>query len=288
MTTGRIQVVEHAILIQEAMHDYEFRIVSSGIDTALVLVRDISERKAIERLKDEFVATVSHELRTPLTAIHGALGLVSGGVAGALPTQAHTMVEIALNNSDRLIRLINDLLDIQKIDAGQFDIQRSPLALLPLLERTIAANSAYGHQFGVAFRLECANTIVVSTDADRLMQVLTNLLSNAAKFSPAGDTVVVRVARYQQQVRIAVIDHGPGIPLAFQAKLFHKFAQADGSNTRRSGGTGLGLSIAKKLIERLGGRIGFETAAGVGTTFYVELPEWQNQVDVQALDQVSH
>src|SRR6266545_2645739 len=279
LTTGRLQLMEQQVVVNTVPRDYELRVVSSGVDEVLALVRDITERKTSERLKDEFVGVVSHELRTPLTAIRGALGLLVGGVAGALPAQAQAMADIALANSERLIRLINDLLDIQKIEAGQLTMHRTPLALLPLLEQIITSNAAYGQQFDVTFRLEdVSDTVVVNTDADRFAQVLTNLLSNAAKFSPHGDTVVIRVSQHQQRVRIAVIDHGPGIPEAFRNQLFQKFAQADGSNTRRTGGTGLGLSIAKALIERLGGHIGFETTASVGTTFYVDLPKWHDEV----------
>jgi len=292
LTSGNIQLIEQEISIDETKRDYEFRVVSNGVDEILVLVRDISERKMSERLKDEFVATVSHELRTPLTAIHGALGLVGGGVAGTLSERARTMVDIALTNSERLIRLINDLLDIQTIEAGKVAVHRRPLALRPVLEQLITSNYAYGQKFGVTFRLEDeSGDVVVNTDPDRLTQVLTNLLSNAAKFSTYGDIVIIQVSRQQELVRIAVTDHGPGIPAAFQPQLFQKFAQANGSNTRRTGGTGLGLSIAKTLIERLGGRIGFETAAGVGTTFYVELPEWlpewQYEIEARVIAQTS-
>jgi signal transduction histidine kinase len=190
------------------------------------------------------------------------------------------MADIAVSNSDRLVRLINDLLDIQKIEAGTLSMTRTPLALRPLLEQTLLSTYDYGRQYDITFALECPDgAVLVRTDRDRLMQVLTNLLSNAAKFSPPGETVTVRVILHQERVRIAVSDRGPGIPSDFQARIFEKFAQADSSSTRQSGGTGLGLSIAKALIERLGGRIGFETATGVGTTFYVDLPAWNGELE---------
>jgi PAS domain S-box-containing protein len=278
--TGQLQLIEQQVVLSDEPRDYEFRVVGSGVDEALTLARDITERKTSERLKDEFVAVVSHELRTPLTAIRGALGLLAGAVVGTLPPQAQTMVKIALSNSERLLRLINDLLDIQKIEAGKLTVERAPLALLPLLQHVITSNMAYAQQFNVTIRLECdSEHMIVDSDPDRLMQILTNLLSNAAKFSPSGDTVVMRVSRHEQLIRIAVIDHGPGIPEAFHSQVFQKFAQADGSATRRTGGTGLGLSIAKAMVESLGGQIGFETRVGMGTTFVVDLPLWRGEVD---------
>jgi PAS domain S-box-containing protein len=277
---GGLQVIEYQAVVDGTIHDYEIRVVGSTSDEVLALVRDITERKAVERVKDEFVAMVSHELRTPLTAIHGAMRLLAGGVAGVLPAQAQTMAEIAVTNSDRLIRLINDLLDIQKMESGMAAMTRTPLALRPLLEQTIVSNQDYGRQYGVTFVLDYPpQELIVAVDGDRLMQVCTNLLANAAKVSPAGETVCMRVTANARVVRIAVIDHGPGIPEAFQAHIFEKFTQANTSSTRQSGGSGLGLSIAKAIVEHLGGKIGFETTIGVGTTFAVELPIWMSDGD---------
>lgn len=237
---------------------------------------DISERKQVERLKNEFVATVSHELRTPLTAIRGALSLVSNGVAGELPAQAHTMLAIALKNSERLLGLINDILDIEKIEAGKLALCCEPQELLPLIEQALDAMRPYGQQLHVGFSLEhVVPDARVSVNSDRLIQVLTNLLSNAAKFSPPGERVRVAMTREDCALRVAISDCGPGIPADFLPRLFQKFAQADASNTRHTGGTGLGLSIAKAIVEQLGGQIGFTSTPGAGTTFYVDLPEWQ-------------
>jgi signal transduction histidine kinase len=235
---------------------------------------ELAERKQIERLKDEFITTVSHELRTPLTSIRGALGLISGGVTGALPAQTKTMIEIAQTNSDRLLRLINDFLDIEKIEANKMVFCIQELKVMPLLEQALAANQVYAEQFGVVFELE-RTTIpptAISTDSDRLMQVLNNLLANAAKFSPPNATVRVIPSVHAGRLRIAVADSGPGIPEDFRDRIFQKFAQADSSDTRQKGGTGLGLSIAKSIVERLGGEISYETELNVGTTFYVDLP----------------
>ena len=234
---------------------------------------DITERKEVERLKNEFIATVSHELRTPLTAIVGSLGLLKELSAGKLEADAAAFVDMAQQNSERLATLINDILDIEKIESGQMDFRHDPVAVRPLLERAVALNAPYAEKLGVSFALnQPVPDAVVSGDEDRLLQVLTNLMSNAAKFSPGGSAVTISAMMRDGSVRVAVSDRGPGIPEAFRDRIFEKFAQADGSDTRRKGGTGLGLSIAKAIVERSGGTIGYETAAGQGTTFYFDLP----------------
>jgi PAS domain S-box-containing protein len=236
---------------------------------------DITERKKIERMKNEFISTVSHELRTPLTSIRGSLGLIAGGLAGQMPPQAKPLIEIAMNNCERLVRLINDILDIEKIESGKMDFRNKPLVLVPLIEQSLLANEAYGRQFGVSFTLtqDVADARIYS-DPDRIIQVMTNLLSNAAKFSPEGSTVTVNLARTNGRLRVSVSDQGSGIPAAFREQIFQKFAQADASDARQKSGTGLGLSICKAIVEKLGGTIAFETQLGKGTTFYFELPEF--------------
>jgi PAS domain S-box-containing protein len=242
------------------------------------IVRDITERKKIERLKSEFVSTVSHELRTPLTSIRGSLGLVAGGVAGALPAQAKSLVDIAYKNCERLISLINDILDIEKIESGQMKLNLLPQSLMPLIEQAIEANRAYGEQYGVTFEIVAAlPEIMANTDRDRLMQIMANLLSNAAKFSPPGGRVEVSVKREAGDLLIQVKDHGSGIPDEFRDRIFLKFSQADSSDTRQKGGTGLGLSITKAIVEKMGGTIDFDSQPGSGTTFQVALPEWHQQ-----------
>lgn len=238
------------------------------------LARDISEQLRIEKMKNEFVATVSHELRTPLTSIHGSLSLLAGGMAGQMPREAKPLLDIAASNSERLTHLINDLLDMEKIESGKMRFKRKIQPLMPLVEHALAAMEAYGRQFAVHFSLNRSEPRVwVNVDGDRLIQVLTNLLSNAVKFSPGGSPVEVTVRRQKGNVRIAVTDHGPGIPDAFRSQIFEKFTQADGSDRRKTGGTGLGLSICKAIVDSLGGNIGFITEMGRGTTFHVDLPE---------------
>jgi PAS domain S-box-containing protein len=245
---------------------------------------DISERTRVEHLKDEFVSTVSHELRTPLTSIAGSLGLLVGGAAGELPETAMRLISIAQSNSQRLVRLINDILDIEKIESGQIAFKFKRLSARALAEQVIEANRGYADGFHVRVRLaDDAAVGEVYADADRLAQVITNLLSNAIKFSPADAEVTVAIGQSKESVRIAVRDHGPGIPREFRPRIFEKFAQADASDTRQKGGTGLGLSIVKEIVARLGGTVGFEDASGGGTVFYVELPSW-SQIGARASD----
>lgn len=240
------------------------------------LATDITELKRIDRMKSEFVSTVSHELRTPLTSIRGSLGLISGGVAGELPTAVKTLVDIARNNCERLIRLINDILDIEKIESGKMRLDLQVVDLRPLLAQVLAANEGFGAAQNVSLRLDFpAGGLRVQVDSDRLAQVVTNLLSNAVKFSPLGGVVEVLVKRAGLGVRVEVRDHGPGVPEEFRTRIFQKFSQADSSDTRQKGGTGLGLNISRAIVERLGGSVGFDSKAGMGSTFFFELPEWQ-------------
>ncbi len=240
----------------------------------------LDEQRRMERLKNEFISIVSHELRTPLTSIHGALGLINTGLGGELQPRARQLVDVAYRNSQRLVRLVDDILDLQKIESGAMAFQLHPLEVRPLLEQSIEANQSYAGRLGVALALAGAPAGVrVYGDADRLMQVMTNLLSNAAKFSPPGESVRVAAQRLDGAIRVSVTDRGPGIPEEFKERIFQKFAQADSSTTRDKGGTGLGLSITKAIVERLGGTIDFETDPATGTTFRFDLPEWREEPD---------
>ncbi len=249
------------------LHDSEGEI--SGY---LGISRDISEIKRIDQMKSEFISTVSHELRTPLTAISGALGILVNGLAGELPEQSARIIQIAHNNSQRLIHLVNDLLDMEKLVAGKmhFDMQSYPLR--QLIQQSIEANASFAQQYGVTYELlECAD-IPVMVDQQRLLQVLANYLSNAAKFSPLNDVVSICLVVRAGSVRVIVTDKGPGVPENFRARLFQKFSQADASDSRQKGGTGLGLSICKEIIERMGGAVGVDSTPGAGASFYFELP----------------
>lgn len=259
---------------------------SGQLSNFVAIKQDVSERKEVERLKNEFISIVSHELRTPLTSIRGSLSLIAGGVAGELSSQARSLTEIALRNTERLVRLINDILDIEKISAGKMVFNVQVLELMPLIEQAIEANAGYGEELRVRFVLdEVVPGVRVKVDADRFMQVMTNLLSNAAKFSPADDVVIVAVTRHDGCCRISVTDHGPGIPAAFHNSIFEAFVQADSSDTRQKGGTGLGLSIARAIVEKLDGDIGFRTKENEGTTFYVDLPEFKDMAAIAPREQ---
>ncbi|MEA2937000.1 MAG: hypothetical protein QOC56_504 [Alphaproteobacteria bacterium] len=242
----------------------------------LSVIVDISERRQNERLKDEFVSTVSHELRTPLTSIAGSLGLLTGGATGAMPEPAMRLLRIAHKNSERLVRLINDILDIEKIESGKVVFDLKWVEVGTIVDQAVEGTRGYAEGFGVRVRFDpAAAASYVRADPDRLVQVLTNLLSNAIKFSPREGEVVVSIEQRADAVRITVRDHGLGIPENFKPRVFEKFAQADASDARQKGGTGLGLSIVKQIVTYLGGTVGFDTPADGGTAFHVDLPRWE-------------
>jgi PAS domain S-box-containing protein len=238
------------------------------------IIRDITERKHIERLKSEFISMVSHELRTPLTSIRGSLGLIAGGATGTISEQSKNMVDIAYRNSERLLNLINDILDIDKLESGKMRFDTRTFEVMPLVEQAIESNSGYADKYMVHYSItHYLPKAKINVDADRFMQVMSNLLSNAAKFSPAAGTIEISVKQHEKLIRISVVDYGSGVPDAFRDKLFKKFSQADSSDTRQKGGTGLGLSITKTIVEKMGGEIGFELRNQLGTCFYFDLPE---------------
>ena len=237
-----------------------------------ILQSDILQLREYEQLKSDFVSTVSHELRTPLTSMRGALGLVLSGAAGPLSPQGQDLLRIANENTERLIRLINDILDIEKIESDTITVRRDRCDLRAVVEATIAGVHGYAVEHDVRVALTAPQTADVIGDQDRLIQVFTNLLSNAIKFSPTGGEVAVLVEIEGDLARVSVRDHGPGIAPEFHARIFGKFQQAESSSSRRHGGTGLGLAIARAIVERHDGRVYFRTARGAGTTFVVELP----------------
>ncbi|NQV71390.1 MAG: response regulator [Pseudohongiella sp.] len=237
------------------------------------VVQDITERKKLELMKDEFISTVSHELRTPLTSIRGALGLVLGKSAAQLPEKARSLLEMADRNSERLTLLINDILDLEKIEAGQIAFRFANIDLVELLRQAVLDNEGYAHRHKV--KLMGTSTLeqaFVLGDELRLMQVFSNLISNAVKFSPEQGEVEVAVTLHEESYRVTVRDYGSGIADEFHDRIFKRFAQADSSDSREKGGTGLGLSISKAIVERHQGHIGFESERGKGTVFHFDLP----------------
>jgi PAS domain S-box-containing protein len=238
------------------------------------MLTDISQRKQLDRMKSEFISTVSHELRTPITSIRGALSLLEAGVLGELPAKALGMVKIAHKNSQRLITLVNDILDMDKLLSGKMQVKAEPVDMSDLVEQAIAANAEYAASCKVAFvNVPPSVKCIAIGDANRLMQVLANLMSNAAKFSYPESIVEIRVLEANDTIRVEVEDKGVGIPAEFQSRIFEEFSQADNANTRQYQGTGLGLNISKKMVEKMHGNIGYVTEPNVGTTFWFTIPK---------------
>jgi PAS domain S-box-containing protein len=236
-------------------------------------LHDISKRQEIQRMKNEFVSTVSHELRTPLTAIRGAVDLLDGDIVGDLPPEAKGLLSIASKNCTRLMRLINDILDIERIESGQMQYRFEPQGILSLVNEAVEATQPYATQFQATLMLAPeAIDATVNVDGDRIVQVIVNLLSNAAKFSPSGGQVRVNVQRMDDMVRVSVKDRGAGIAEEFRGRIFEKFGIVDASDTRKKGGTGLGLNICKRMVQAHGGAIDFRSVAGEGAEFYFDLP----------------
>ena len=235
--------------------------------------RDITQQRSAERVRSEFTSTLSHELRTPLTSILGSLQLLKTAALGSLNKDQSELVDLAERNGQRLLDLINEVLDIEKIESGRVTLVPESMLLDTLLNESVRLNQGYADRFRANLALHGeVPGVMVRADRKRLMQVMTNLLSNAAKFSPPHSAVDVMVSLRGSVVRVEVSDRGSGIPEAFRPRIFGRFAQADLADSRIKGGTGLGLAISKRLVEMMQGKIGFEDRPGGGTTFYFELP----------------
>jgi signal transduction histidine kinase len=250
-----------------------------GTRVLVSVVRDTSERKKAEQIRLSSVATVSHELRTPLTSIKGALRLLESGVAGELGPDAARMVTVARRNSDRLLTIVNDILDLEKMASGETTFQKKEIDLGALLSEAAEANAAFAAECGVRFETERPEEpALVWGDPDRLMQVMSNLMSNAAKFSPDGSSIRLGIEDREDVWRVFVSDRGPGIPEAARKTLFDNFTQVADMAGKHQQGTGLGLSICREIVSRHRGHIAFETEVGKGSTFYFEL----GKLDVEA------
>ena len=236
--------------------------------------QDVSELKKVEKIKNEFISAVSHELRTPLTSISGSLSLLKSGEITTVDDKAMELLDIASRNSERLLLLINDLLDMERLELDKMTFSNSCFSLLDLLKQAIDENEFYGKKYDVTYNISGDILDVnINVDHERFLQVMSNLLSNAAKFTVSKTSVDIFTDKIaDNMVRVSVRDYGEGIPEEFQSDIFKKFSQADSSVTRKLGGTGLGLSISKSIIEHMGGTISFHSVAGEGATFYFDLP----------------
>jgi signal transduction histidine kinase len=262
--------------LAELLFDVHVKLDDTNAEKTCVaaVFRDITKRAESERLTKELVSTVSHELRSPLTAIKGAMGLIISGAAGEVSSKARDMILIAQRNADRLVLIINDILDLDKFASGQTVFDNAPTDLLTIVESAVEAIAGFKGRFDVQVKVDIQDSGLTSfVDPNRLVQVFVNLLSNAIKFSPSGGVVTVRLAQNGTNNRISVIDEGEGIPEADQEALFGRFVQIGTKNRAETGGTGLGLSIVKAILDNQNGSISFESTLGQGTTFFVDLPQ---------------
>lgn len=237
------------------------------------LIEDITERRKLDKMKDQFISTVSHELRTPLTSIKGSLNLLAGGAVGSISDKAQALLVTAERNAQRLTTLINDLLDMEKLVAGKMPMTFLKQPLGPLLDETIDSLSSYAQQHNVV--LQCSASwpaVQVNVDGQRLIQALSNLLSNAIKFSPQGEAITIKVQQQDTNIHILVRDRGQGVAPEFEDRLFQRFSQADSSDTRKLPGTGLGLAITQEICQQLGGSVMYRQPNGRGAEFIIQLP----------------
>jgi PAS domain S-box-containing protein len=246
---------------------------ANDIVSVIAQCRDITQQIEAERVKKEFTSTLSHELRTPLTSIIGSLQLINTGMFGTLDQDAAELALVAERNAQRLLDLINDILDLERIDSGRLSLNAEDVSLDEVMQESVVLNRAYAERFGVRLKLSAEPPkVTVHADRRRLLQVMTNLISNAAKFSPEGGNVELSASCDDALVQVSVEDRGPGIPQEFRSRIFGRFAQADSALTRKKGGTGLGLAICKRLIELMGGEIWYSDRDGGGTSFHFRLP----------------
>lgn len=236
---------------------------------------DINERKRITQMQSEFISMVSHELRTPTTSIRGSLSILNTKIFGKLGDEQQKLIEVAHRNSERLVNLVNDILDMEKLLSGNIAYNIQSINAMTAMQQAIENNTPYAHNFGVTLSITSSpeNPPWIFADAERLQQVFSNLLSNACKFSPAGETVEISLDNKKDQVIIFISDRGQGIPLEFKSRIFTAFAQADVGDKRKQGSTGLGLNITKTLIENMKGEIGYDSEPGKGTRFWFTLPK---------------
>jgi PAS domain S-box-containing protein len=254
---------------------YAAHIKLGGRGHFVVTIRDMTEHRRIETMKDEFISSVSHELRTPLTSIHGAIGIIKGRFSEGLDDKVSQLIDIAEDNSAALANLVEDILDISKLESGVVRIHYERCSMATLLTEAVRNNGPLAEKFHVRFQLaDDLGDIDFDTDRIRFTQVVNNLLSNAAKYSPAGGTVEIAYRLVGEQVDVSVTDHGNGIPLEYRDRIFDKFFQVEGNAKQSRSGTGLGLSISRHLVEQMGGEIRVDSVPGQ-TSFHISLPRFQ-------------
>ncbi|MCB0351305.1 MAG: HAMP domain-containing histidine kinase, partial [Bdellovibrionales bacterium] len=243
------------------------------------VLSQIEELKSLDKAKTEFLSIASHELRTPLTSIKGSLGLLNSGVAGKMNETSQSLMTIALEETERLIRIINELLDLAKIEARQFPLHLEWVYAKKLCDKTFASLDGFCQPTNIKLAAQGCDDLDLNIDVDRCQQVLTNLLSNAIKYSPEGETVTVQfILDEDNNIRVEVSDRGRGISPDDQEIIFEKFRQATNAQNPLVKGTGLGLAIAKAIVEQHGGQIGVRSTPGEGSTFYFTLPKWRQHV----------
>jgi signal transduction histidine kinase len=244
------------------------------------MLRDITERKNIERIKDEFISTMNHEIRTPLTSIQASLGLLKIKAQDSLNDTNREILNISYSNCERLSSLVNDILDLQKIASGEIKYESTVIEMSTLIREILQSHTGYAEKYKVKFIFTSVlDEIYCQIDKNRFSQALSNLLSNAAKFSPDNSMVTVSMSvKEHENVRISVADQGAGIPIEQKKRIFDKFTQIDNSSTRSKDGTGLGLHIAKSIIEALNGKLLLDTEEGKGSVFHFDLPIYNTKI----------
>ena len=264
--TARMHIETERKLFEQMLQEKNLELEDANFVAEQTVVR----LEEVERLKQGFLSTVSHELRTPLTSIRGSLGLLTSGVVGSLSAEAVEIAEIAERNAVRLIALINDILDLERLETGKIELQFAQVQAELVLRRAVESLATFGQQHGVTVKAPEASSMIWA-DADRIVQVLVNLISNAVKFSPPDGVVTVTVQRREDWVEFRVADRGRGVPEEYRRAIFERFRQLETSDARDKGGTGLGLAICKSIVERHGGTIGVESAEGGGSSFWFRI-----------------
>lgn len=280
LSTGQPQIIEYNLSLENRQVWFSGTISPLTENTVILVSRDISERKAIEQMKDEFLSIASHELRTPLTSIRGSLGLLATGRLGTLSEQGQRMLQVALNNTERLHRLINDILDLERIESGKIEMVKQVCSANQLISQAAEAMQAMAEEANIFLVLECNDqplsvnlpTLEVWADPDQILQTLTNLINNAIKFSDSKTSIWIGIVSQEQNTLFYVKDQGRGIPSDHIETIFERFRQVDASDSRKKGGTGLGLPICREIIKRHNGKIWVESLLGEGSTFYFTLP----------------